>query len=133
MQIVLEAFRDCGMWGYVDALFGFIGLGLGALALMIAFRETQSADATRNPIAIAALGVGGLVLLVGVGAYLMGLHMTFQALAAVDPALRSKIEALGRHEAQQCIYIGAGFALPTLVLASLALGGVAAAKGTKPS
>ncbi len=122
---VLEAYRDCGMWGYADTLLGALGLALGVLAVALAVQETPPGSEARKRLAVAALAVGGLVLLGGVGAYFMGIQQTLRALAAVDPSMKARIEELGRHEAQSCIWIGVGLWVPITLLGAAALGGAA--------
>jgi hypothetical protein len=129
MEIVVEAYRDCGSWAYLDTIVGILGLTVGFAAVAAAFRPGASKV---NALAFAAFGVGDLALMVGFGGYFMGLRQMMAALAAVDPAMRTTIETVGRHEAQMCIWIGGGFWLPATVLAGIAIFGVAAARSAQP-
>jgi hypothetical protein len=108
-----------------------MGVGLGGLALVLAFQKKQTGAAQRTMLALMALGVGGLVLLGGFAAFLLGIQRMTQALAAVDPSMKARIEELGRHEALSCVWIGVGLWVPITVLAGAALGVGAAAQKAK--
>lgn len=119
---MFDMLTRAGFMAWPTLAFCVLALGVGLLGLVVASVAKSRGGAIALPAAtvllVALAGASGLA------GYLWGLQEVEAALAAADPSARSMLEAVGRDEAAQNLYLAAlGGALPFFLgVAGLALG-----------
>ncbi len=119
MSPVLQAFEEGGWPMYlvlaVDSCFAVVAVV--ALALAVALRGS-----TVGKVAAAGLGACALLpLLIGVGGYTWGMQRVTEAVTYADPEFREQLMVVGRSEAMNNLWFGAGSLMCTLPVAAVVL------------
>ncbi|MCZ7683680.1 MAG: hypothetical protein M5U28_34880 [Sandaracinaceae bacterium] len=94
-------------------------VGVAGGSLLTAFRSSAARTASRG--AWLCLGALGVLVVLGVGGYLLGLSIAFGAVAHAEPSVKASLLAQGISEATNCAAFVAFGTLPVLVSAVVLL------------
>lgn len=89
-----------------------VALGVAVGSVITALRSATARTATRG--AALCLGTAVLVVVLGIAGTVWGLSTAFDAVGAVDPAMRAQLLAQGISEAMNCTAFAAVGAVPLL-------------------
>lgn len=112
---VVRFFQEGGMMMYVQLLLFIVSLPVGVVACIV----------QKRIVALVVVALAGLVLLAGVGGWLMGRSATDAAIAHVSPEDRAMIQAAGYAESARNLQLGmpAGGVIFALGAVAFALAG----------
>ncbi|HJL15774.1 MAG TPA: hypothetical protein RMH99_08965 [Sandaracinaceae bacterium LLY-WYZ-13_1] len=118
----MELFREAGVAGWAILCCAMVGNPVALIALFGAFLTKKRS--ARLGLGGAALALGLLTVVAGVGGYLWGMHRAQQAVAFASPDMRQQLLAAARAEALSAVWLAlVGCVLPIL------LGAVALVRG----